>query len=71
MPHVKERRPEDDDVQPQDRTDGPHRDPSGALGGEPINADETAPRDTVPGPADDAGTTRHPEAVDEEPGSDL
>ena len=45
----------------------------------PVNADETAPREHVPEPAKDGSATpdsggggnREPEAVDDEPGSDL
>jgi len=70
VPHVSERQPQDDDIKRRDRTDGPGGKPSGELGGEPINAEETAPRETVPAP-EGSGTTRHPEAVDGEPGSDL
>lgn len=55
-----------------ERTPGPDRAPTGELGGHPINADETAPRETVPGPpADGAGTERDPDAVEDEPGQDL
>lgn len=74
MPHVSERREDDDPtVRPQDRTAGPDRSPEGTLGGQPINADETAPRETVPEPHGEGqgGGDRHPEAVDDEPGSDL
>jgi hypothetical protein len=61
-----------DGVRPQERTDAPEQKPSGELGGQPINADETAPRELLPNP-DDSGSPgpRHPEAVDDEPGSDL
>ena len=71
MPHVSERQPKDDDVNRKDRAEGPGGKPSGELGGQPINADETAPRETVPEPVEGGGTTRHPDAVDGEPGSDL
>jgi hypothetical protein len=71
MPHVSERQPNDDDLKPRDRTDAPADKPSGQLGGHPINADETAPRETVPESNEGGGTSRHPEAVDDEPGSDL
>jgi hypothetical protein len=71
VPHVSERQPQDDDVKRQERTEGPDAKPSGKLGGHPINADETAPREVVPEPSEGGGTTRHPEAVDDEPGSDL
>ena len=59
-------------VEPQERTEGPDHKPSGKLGGQPVNADETAPREHVPEP-DEHGAPgqRHPEAVDDEPGSDL
>ena len=40
------------DLRPQERTDAPEHKPSGELGGHPINADETAPREHVP----DAGS---------------
>ena len=71
MPHVSERQPRDDDMKRQDRTQGPGEKPSGELGGQPINADETAPREAAPEASEGGGTTRHPEAVDDEPGSDL
>jgi hypothetical protein len=72
MPHAREREPDDEGIRPQEKTQGPGQDPRGSLGGEPINADETAPRDTVPKPAGNSGgRDRHPEAVDDEPGSDL
>jgi hypothetical protein len=59
-------------VTPQERTDGPLAKPTGELDGQPINADETAPREQVPDPAAHGSTgERHPEAVDDEPGSDL
>ena len=63
MPHVSERQPKDDDK-------GQGK-PSGELGGHPINADETAPGEAAPTPDEGGGTTRHPDAVDGEPGSDL
>ena len=72
MPHVRENEPRPDHVEPRERTPGPDRDVSGDLGGHPINATETAPREAAPDPG---GRTeppeRHPEAVDDEPGSDL
>ena len=72
MPHVSERQPTDDDLQPREKTPAPERKPEGILDGQPVNADETAPRETVPEPAEGGGgPTRHPEAVDDEPGSDL
>lgn len=60
------------EVQPQERTPAPTHKPEGELGGQPVNADETAPREHVPDP-DEHGAPgdRHPEAVDDEPGSDL
>jgi hypothetical protein len=60
------------DVQPRDRTAAPDHKPSGELGGQPVNADETSPREHTPEP-DESGAPgdRHPEAVDDEPGSDL
>jgi len=66
-------RPRDDDgIEPRERTDGPQHKPTGELGGDPINADETAPGESVPRPATGADTpARHPEAVEGEPGSDL
>jgi hypothetical protein len=71
VPHVSERRPQDDDRKPQDRAEGPDTKPSGKLGGHPINPDETAPREIVPDPSEGGGTVRDPDAVDGEPGSDL
>ena len=66
------------DLRPQDRTDGPVHKPSGELGGHPVNADETAPAEHLPdagsGPSGanaGAGGNRNPDAVDDEPGSDL
>lgn len=60
------------DVTPRERTDAPPQKPEGTLGGQPVNADETAPREQVPEPAEGgAPAERHPEAVDDEPGSDL
>jgi hypothetical protein len=70
MPHVSERKGRDDDLRKPDTTDGPERKPSGELDGHPINADETAPRETVPEPGG-GGPVREPGAVDDEPGSDL
>ena len=61
-----------DGIRPQERTDAPEQEPAGELGGQPVNADETAPREQVPNPEDDGSADpRHPEAVDDEPGSDL
>ena len=37
-----------DERERPDGTTGPSRDPSGELGGHPVNADETAPREHVP-----------------------
>ena len=72
MPHVSERPPDADGIRPADRTAGPDGRPTGELGGQPVNADETAPREPVPDPAEGGGQrARHPEAVDDEPGSDL
>ena len=66
------------DLRPQERTDGPEHKPSGELGGHPVNADETAPGEHLPdagsgtgGASSDAGGNRSPDAVDDEPGSDL
>ena len=66
-------------IRPQDKTDAPEHKPSGELGGQPVNADETAPREHVPepgaaqtsGPDSGGQGNRRPEAVDDEPGSDL
>lgn len=60
------------EVQPRERTEGPDAKPSGELGGPPVNAHETAPREVVPEP-DEGGAPaeRHPEAVEDEPGQDL
>jgi hypothetical protein len=65
-------------IRPQEKTDGPDRKPSGELGGHPVNADETAPREHLPDPhgggqRPDPGSVGNedPEAVDDEPGSDL
>lgn len=64
------------DLRPQETTDAPEHKPSGDLGGHPVNADETAPREHMPD-AGDAGGGRTstgnqtPESVDDEPGSDL
>jgi hypothetical protein len=65
------------DLRPQETTDAPEHKPSGELGGHPVNADETAPREHMPD-AGDAGAARTstsgnrtPESVDDEPGSDL
>lgn len=72
MPHVNEREDQDDDVRRPDKTDAPGQKPSGELGGHPINADETAPRESVPDAPEGGGAQpRHPDAVDDEPGSDL
>jgi hypothetical protein len=67
-------------ITPQDKTDAPEHKPSGELGGHPVNADETAPREHLPepgasqtagGPDRGGQGNRRPEAVDDEPGSDL
>jgi hypothetical protein len=66
-------------IRPQERTEGPDAKPTGELGGHPVNADETAPREHVPEPGGSptsgagaiGGGNRQPEAVDDEPGSDL
>lgn len=72
MPHVNEREGQEDDVRKPEKTDAPDRQPSGELGGHAINAHETAPRKTVPDAAEGGNAQpRHPEAVDDEPGSDL
>jgi hypothetical protein len=65
------------DLRPQDTTDAPEHKPSGELGGHPVNADETAPREHMPDAGDTHGSrtstggNRTPESVDDEPGSDL
>lgn len=63
------------DVRPQETTDGPEHKPSGELGGHPVNANETAPREHVPDAGNPSGShnagNRTPESVDDEPGSDL
>jgi hypothetical protein len=72
MPHVRENEPRPDGVEPRERTDGPDRAPEGTLGGHPINAGETDAREGAPDPGGDTRPPdRHPEAVDDEPGSDL
>jgi hypothetical protein len=66
-------------LQREDGSDIPDRKPSGELGGQPVNADETAPREHAPDASgggaggQDAGygAKRDPEAVDDAPGSDL
>ncbi len=70
MPHVRESEPRPDDIEPRDRADGPSQHPEGNLGGHPINADETAPREAAPDPGDKT-KDRHPEATEAEPGNDL
>ena len=65
------------ELRPQDTTDGPDQKPSGELGGHPVNADETAPREHMPDAGgagasqSSSGGNRTPESVDDEPGSDL
>ena len=65
------------DLRPQDTTDAPEHKPSGDLGGHPVNANETAPREHMPdagnasGSRASTGGNRTPESVDDEPGSDL
>ncbi len=66
------------ELTPQERTDGPEHKPSGELGGHPVNADETAPAEHLPdagsgagGSNADGGGNRNPDAIDDEPGSDL
>ena len=71
MPHVRESEPRPDDVDPRDRADEPKQPPKGKLGGQPINADETAPREHAPDPGGKTSGNRHPEAVEGEPGNDL
>jgi hypothetical protein len=71
MPHVRESEPRPDDPEPRDHTPGPKQQPEGKLGGQPINADETAARDHAPDPGGTTGSNRHPEAVEDEPGNDL
>ena len=57
----------------QDQAEGPDRHPAGTLGGQPVNADETAPREVVPDPhgAATRPDRRDDDAVDDQPGSDL
>ena len=71
MPHVRESEPRPDDIEPRDRTPGPDRHPEGQLGGQPINADETAPGEQAPDPGGKTDRDRHPESVEAEPGNDL
>jgi hypothetical protein len=71
MPHVRESEPRPDDVEPRDRADGPHGKPSGELGGQPINADETVPGGSHPDPGGNVDRDRHPGSVESEPGNDL
>lgn len=71
VPHVSERQPKDDDLDKKGRAEGPTSKPSGELGGHPINADDTAPGEHVPEPSEGGGTEREPDAVDDQPGSDL
>ena len=65
------------DLRPQDTTDAPEHKPSGELDGHPVNADETAPGEHVPDAGDPTGSRRSdgrnrtPDAVDDEPGTDL
>lgn len=59
-------------IEPQERTEAPAGKPSGELGGHPVNADETAPKEDMPDPHEGGSPgDRHPESVDDEPGSDL
>jgi hypothetical protein len=71
MPHVRESEPRPDDVEPRDKTPGPQGKPSGELGGQPINADETIPGESHPDPGGKTDRDRHPESVESEPGNDL
>ena len=65
------------DLRPQETTDAPEHKPSGDLGGHPVTANETAPREHMPDAGDASGSrtamrgNRTPESVDDEPGSDL
>ena len=65
------------DLRQQETTDAPEHKPSGELGGHPVNADETAPREHMPDAGEASGSrpstsgNRTPESVDDEPGSDL
>jgi hypothetical protein len=67
---VTERRDPGELEQPE-RTPGPDREPTGALGGQPINADELAPSDALPDPGGGDPSRREPGAVGDEPGEDL
>ena len=59
-------------MEEQDRTPGPDRQPTGVLGGEPIEPDELAPEELVPDPPEDGGRQpREDDAIDREPGQDL
>jgi hypothetical protein len=61
-------------VPERDRTPGPHGKPEGTLGGHPVNADETSPGESMPHPGNRTGSPdpdRHPDSVEDEPGSDL
>ena len=61
-----------DERERPDGTTGPSREPSGELGGHPVNADETAPREHTPDPPEGGNRQpREPDAVDDEPGQDL
>jgi hypothetical protein len=61
-----------DEEQTRETTPGPDRAPSGELGGHPVNADETAPREQMPDPPEGGNRQpRDPEAVEDEPGQDL
>jgi hypothetical protein len=67
---MSERR-DDAELEQPERTPGPDREPTGALGGRPINADEVAPADALPDPAGGDSDRREPGAVEDEPGQDL
>ena len=46
--------------------------PGRALGGHPVNADETAPKEVLPDPPEGGNRQpRDPDAVEDEPGQDL
>jgi hypothetical protein len=53
-------------------SDGPDRKPSGALGGAPVNPNETAPKHALPDPPEGGNKQpREQDAVEAEPGQDL
>lgn len=59
-------------TQAQDSTPAPTQRPTGELGGQPVNADETAPKEHLPDPPEGGNKQpRDPDAVEDEPGQDL